>query len=112
MSYQPHPQIVPAIVREDYILLLEHHHSTSEGLWRLFVHCHVKRWSASVYKSLRRDFDTLSALIEAPLHALHDPTDAKHAKFVAAGRFKPTGEQWTDIHGRPRELYVRAAPAS
>lgn len=108
-TYTPHPLMVPAIMRGDYLLLLENHHNTGDGLWRIFVHCRVKRWTAGVYKSLRRDFDALKALIEAPLHALHDETDAKHAKFLAAGGFQPTGEQWTDINGAPRTLYVRVA---
>jgi hypothetical protein len=104
-NYTPCRDIVPAIVLPDYLVGLEHCRVEVSGreLWLLFVHCHVRRWSAGVYKTLRQDFSALHSRIDAPLFALHTPGDEVHRKFLRAGAFRPTGEAWGD----GREIYAR-----
>jgi len=105
-GYTPHPLIVPVIVRDTYIFALEHSYDPSVDGWALFVHCHVLKMSPTIYRAMKRDFATLKSLINAPINALHDPDDAVHAHFLRAAGFSPTGDQWTDQAGLPRERYV------
>lgn len=106
-AYSPHPLIVPVIVRDDYLFALEHNYDTAARGWALFIHCHVAGgMTPTKYRAMKRDFATLKGLINQPINALHDPGDAVHAHFLRAAGFLPTGDQWTDQSGQPRERYI------
>lgn len=68
---------VPVCIRADYTIFLEHAFS------RTWIHCDVRRWSASVRKAMLADFDALLTLHGGPIYALNDPPGcAKHQKFM------------------------------
>jgi len=73
------PQLkVPVIRRSDYTLSLDQANRQD-----CFIHCDVHaRWSPRIQRELRADFETLKGLHGGPFHALHDPEDLKHLKFL------------------------------
>lgn len=63
--------------REDYTIYLQDIEGTT------WAHCDVRRWSASVFRRLRADVDTLIDMQGREIYAMNEPAgDRKHQKFL------------------------------
>ena len=78
---------VPVVINKCYTISFENTNDLT------FIHCDVVGpWSADTLRLMRRDFAYLQAFHGAPIYALHDPTDAKHLKFLRTFGFRKVGE--------------------
>lgn len=93
-----HSLKVPVVVRDAYILALEH----ASGMH--FIHCDVKSWGPKVAIRLGYDFKRLQYLVNSPIYALHDPKDHKHAKFLGMYGFEYMCD-FVDVDGSEKQLY-------
>lgn len=95
----PQPK-VPVVCREEYTLFLEQ--ATASNT---FVHCDVKaRWSPSVARRLKADWETLKGLHGGPIYALHPVGDRKHLKFLTQFGLRFV-ISYPDARGKPTELF-------
>lgn len=96
-----HQLKVPVVRRQEYTLYLE-----QATRAHTFIHCDIhSRWSAAVKAQLAQDFAILLSLHGGPLHALHDPQDRKHHKFLRMFGFK-WAAQFTDRRHCRTDIYV------
>lgn len=96
-----HQLKVPVVRRSEYTLFLEQ--ATTE---HCFIHCDIhSRWSPAVKAQLAQDFATLKGLHGGPFHALHDPSDRKHHKFLRLFGFE-WAASFLDRLGCRTEIYV------
>ncbi len=107
MLIDPEPLKVPVIVRDDYVVYLEHIPSRPHA--PIWVHCEVGRWTVDVARRLRSDFNTLRRLINVPIWTMSKVTDKKHNKFVRLFGFKQVGV--SSLGGVPTQVLLIEPPA-
>ncbi len=92
---------VPVVRRPEYTIHLE-----QADRWHCFVHCDVHaRWTPRIKSALMTDWETLQALHGGPFHALHDPGDHKHLKFLRMFGITVKVKSYVDPRGRPKEIF-------
>ena len=97
-----HQLKVPVVRRPEFTIYLEQ--ATRD---HTFIHCTVRRpWTRDVKARLAADFAALVSLHGGPIHALHDPQDAKHAKFLAMFGFVKAATYVDRLTGRPTEIHT------
>ena len=103
--YTPSVDMFVAVRSPDYEIAVEP--IRDRGRHMLHIHCGVSRWSPSVFRAMQRDIALLQSNLERDLYALHREGDKKHLSFMRAGGFVDATEDWENINGEPRRLYVR-----
>ena len=73
---------IPVIIRPDYKFYIEEH----EGL--PFMHCDVYNWSPTVFKKLKKDWNSFTELHGGPLFCCKEVETTGYLKFIAALGFK------------------------
>lgn len=90
----------PVITSDDYIVYLEYSFNMT------FIHCDCNRWSKTIKKQLKADFDALVAIHRKPIFAIHELNDNKHLKFIDMMDFKYHSD-FIGADGQTRQLFVR-----
>jgi len=90
-----HSLKVPVVRRWCYVISLEH---VQPDL--TLIHCDIKtKWSKQVQIELKDGWYFLKLCHQGPIHAMHDPSDKKHEKFLKkfGFKFKATLEDQMEI---------------
>lgn len=90
----------PVINTDDYTVYLEYFSNNT------FIHCDCYRWTKTVKKQLKADFDKLVDIHGKPIFAIHELNDSKHLRFLDMMDFKYHGEFIGDDK-QTRQLFVR-----
>jgi len=90
----------PVITSNDYIVYFEYAFNMT------FIHCDCYRWSKSVKKQLKADFDKLVDIHRQSIFAIHELNDNKHLKFIDMMDFKYHSD-FIGADGQTRQLFVR-----
>jgi len=64
------------------------------------------RWSKTVKKQLKIDFDKLFKFYKKDIYAIHEIGDAKHKKFVSIFGFEYL-KDFVGLDGNARQFFVR-----
>ena len=87
---------IPVIVRPDYMFAIE---QFQDGQ---FMHCEVTNWNKTVFKELKKDWETFTELHGGPLYCAKEQDTPSYLKFIKALGFKPyikvQGVLGNDIH--------------
>jgi len=79
-----HAVKVPVVRRWCYYIYFEHVQPNAT-----FIHCELRtKWSKQVKRELQDGWHLLRLCHRGPIHALHDPSDHKHKKFLEMFGFK------------------------
>jgi hypothetical protein len=73
---------IPVIVRPDYVFYIE------DVTGHSFMHCDVFKWNKTVFKELKKDWNTFTDLHGGPLYACKERDTAGYMKFIKALGFK------------------------
>ena len=92
------------IKRPEYHLELEHT-PLSNGHVAFSLHFEVFQWSPSVYRQMKRDWDSIRPLIDAPIFAANVDEDDKWVKFITRFGFRYF-KQVVGTDGSQRGLYL------
>lgn len=98
---------IPLVRRPHYTIHIEY--LPSQIGREMWMHCDVCRWSASVAREIKKDFETFLEAYGAPVFALSEPGDSKHQKWLRMYGFKPT-ERVVSNDLRVREQWMAIPP--
>lgn len=73
---------IPVIIRPDYVFYIE----DFEGY--PFMHCDVLNWNKTVFKELKKDWDTFTELHGGVLYCLKENETTGYLKFIKSLGFK------------------------
>jgi hypothetical protein len=73
---------IPVIIRPDYIFYIE----DVDG--NQFMHCDVVKWNKTVFKELKKDWNTFTKLHGGPLFACKEHETTGYLKFIKSLGFK------------------------
>lgn len=90
--------------KPEYFFSIEEEHRVDPPI--AYVHLHVRQWTPSVAKELKRMWPTFRQCVTCPLYAVtEDPDIAKWEAFVKAFGFKFVADVVCE-NGERRPLYV------